>query len=52
MVCWFNTHYYLFPIITSLSLCIFIFVVRFEVLTVVFTEDLSPLECYALLVGK
>jgi len=33
-------------------LCIFIFVVRFEVLTLVFTEDLSPLECYALLIGK
>lgn len=39
-------------LITSLSLCIFSFVVRFEVLTLVFTEDLSPLECYALLIGK
>ena len=37
---------------TLLSFCNFIFVMRFEVLTVVFTEDLSPLKCYAVLIGK
>jgi hypothetical protein len=39
-------------VIISLSFCNLVFVMIFEVLTVVFNENLSPLECYAMLIGK
>lgn len=40
MACWFNIHFYLFPLILSLLH-----------LKVVFSEDVSSLECYAVLIG-